>query len=227
MQAQQHVRSLLARPARRAVSALASNFVSGRLLCYRGRSARPQVALTFDDGPDWLTERYLDLLDTLKVRATFFLVGKQAAAQPALVRAYVARGHEVWGHGYTHRRFPRLSVAELREELQRTAAVLPPSPGPATRALVRPPHGDLSPRALLCCARAGLTTVMWSHNSMDYRLTDPVQIVAHQRCADLRGGEIVLLHEGQPWTLAALPGLVADLRARGLAPVTVSELLMR
>jgi peptidoglycan/xylan/chitin deacetylase (PgdA/CDA1 family) len=209
------------------VSALASNFASGRFLCYRGRSARPQVALTFDDGPDWLTERYLDLLDTLKVRATFFLVGKQAAAQPALVRAYVARGHEVWGHGYTHRRFPRLSVAELREELQRTAAVLPPSPGPATRALVRPPHGDLSPRALLCCAREGLTTVMWSHNSMDYRLTDPVQIVAHQRCADLRGGEIVLLHEGQPWTLAALPGLVADLRARGLAPVTVSELLMR
>lgn len=199
--------------------------VPERLAILRGPAGSRKVALTFDDGPDWMTERYLDLLDELGVRATFFLIGKQVAAQPQLTRAYLRRGHELLGHGYTHRRFPALSDAALSEELRQTAALLPPSIGGTQ--LVRPPKGSLDARSLLRLQREGFTPVMWSMDSLDYKLSDADAVLARLRREPPGGGEILLLHEGQSWTLEALPGLVQLLRARGLEPVTLSELLGR
>lgn len=194
-----------------------------RLLVFRGPARGRQVALTFDDGPDALTGRYLDLLDDLRVPATFFLVGKQVAAQRRALLEYVRRGHEVAAHGYHHLRFPRLPVSLLHEELIQTDALLLPTP--ARMPLVRPPFGDISPRSVLQCAVAGFTTVMWSLDSLDYKLHDGARLAAHMAAQPIAGGEIVLLHEGQEWTLAALPGIVADLRARGFTMVTVSQML--
>ena len=199
--------------------------VPERLAILRGPAASRKVALTFDDGPDWMTERYLDLLDELGVRATFFLIGKQVAAQPRLTREYLRRGHELLGHGYTHRRFPTLPDEVLAEELERTAALLPPSPGPTQ--LVRPPKGALDGRSLFRLAAQGFTPVLWSMDSLDYKLSDADALLARLRREPPGGGEIQLLHEGQQWTLEALPGMVALLRAWGLEPVTLSELLGR
>src|SRR5882672_1570752 len=82
------------------------------LLVIRGlqgtRESRKRVALTFDDGPDEMTPRYLRTLDQLHVRATFFLLGMHAEKRPELVRSIVAAGHEVASHGYSHRAFPSL-----------------------------------------------------------------------------------------------------------------------
>jgi peptidoglycan/xylan/chitin deacetylase (PgdA/CDA1 family) len=187
----------------------------------RGNPAGPRVALTFDDGPDEHTRAYLDLLDRLEVRATFFLIGGLCVQRPDDVRAIVARGHEVASHGFTHRPFPSLDRASLRDELSRSQRALPPTE--RSRPLVRPPRGATSARSLLECAAAGYQTVLWSLDSDDCR-TKETEVIA-SRLASARAGDIVLLHEGQPWTLAALPRIVEELRARGLAPSTVSELL--
>jgi peptidoglycan/xylan/chitin deacetylase (PgdA/CDA1 family) len=187
----------------------------------RGDPSSGRVALTFDDGPDEHTRAYLDLLDRLEVRATFFLIGSACAARPDDVRAIVARGHEVASHGFTHRPFPALDRAALREELARAAAALPPSE--RARPLVRPPRGATTARSLLECAAAGHQTVLWSLDSDDCRTRETDLIAA--RLARATAGDIVLLHEGQPWTLAALPRIVEELRARGLSPSTVSDLI--
>ncbi|MDW8283312.1 MAG: polysaccharide deacetylase family protein [Myxococcales bacterium] len=194
--------------------------VPRRLLLLRGPRRAPRVALTFDDGPDWLTEQYLDVLDKLGLRASFFLIGRQAAAQPDLVRAYLRHGHEVFGHGYSHRRFPTLTEAELQDELARTDALLPPMP----LRLVRPPRGALDARTLFRCAHFGYTLALWSLDSLDHRLTDADALLARLRHRPPEGGEILLLHEGQTWTLSALPGIAALLRAQGLVAVPLSEL---
>jgi peptidoglycan/xylan/chitin deacetylase (PgdA/CDA1 family) len=201
--------------------AIAPRICPQRLLLVRGAPSSRHVALTFDDGPDWMTERYLALLDRLRVRATFFLIGKLAAAQPELTRLYLRSGHEVLSHGYTHRRFPLLTFAGLRDELTRTEALLPQ----VERRFVRPPKGALDARSGAALLYLGYTPVMWSIDSMDHRVTDPVELVDTLRRKDVGGGEILLLHEGQEWTLSALPEIVAHLRARGLSPVTLSELL--
>ncbi len=205
-------------------STLLPALVPQRLVVLRGSARDNQVALTFDDGPDRLTGRYLDLLDRLAVRATFFLIGKQIEPDPRMINEYLCRGHEVASHGHSHRKFPTLSSAELRDELRRTSALLPPAVG---MQLVRPPHGAVSARSVASCAFFGFSTVMWSLNSMDYKLRDGRGVAAQISSQPVSGGEIILLHEGQEWTLSALPLIVESLRQRGFTLSTVGDMLKR
>jgi peptidoglycan/xylan/chitin deacetylase (PgdA/CDA1 family) len=204
---------------RHGVRSVAERVLPSSLVVWRGRRDRRRIALSFDDGPCELTRDYLAVLERYRARATFFLVGEACASQPELVHAIAARGHELAGHGYTHRRFPTLSAAELEDELLRTQALLPPrSEG---RLLVRPPHGAVSLSTIFVCARMGFTTALWSDDSGDWC----TQSAADVRSADWRPGAIVLMHEGQTWTLEALPRILGKLRQEGHELVTVGELL--
>jgi peptidoglycan/xylan/chitin deacetylase (PgdA/CDA1 family) len=215
---------------RRGVRALAQAILTSSLVVWRGpeaqrlpRHAPGRVALTFDDGPMQLTPGYLAVLQRLGVRATFFVIGQACARHPELVREIADQGHELAGHGYTHRRFTKLSHAELGAELARTEALLPPKKN--GRSLVRPPHGSVSMRSMLTCMQKGFTTVLWSFNSNDWcnKETALVERTFNEQSA--RAGEIVLLHEGQSWTMDALPAIVGALRKAGHELVTVGELL--
>jgi len=200
-----------------------ASLLPNALLVRRGSTRGRRIALTFDDGPDELTPVYLDLLDRLGVRATFFVVGQACARNRAALLDTVARGHEVAGHGFTHRRFTKLSALELRDELTQTAALLPPPQG--RRALFRPPHGATSLATLTRCARAGFTTVMWSCDSLDAKTSSADAVVAALAPENVSPGDIVLLHEGQQWTLEALPRVVDRLRGAGYELCTVGEIL--
>lgn len=192
-------------------------------LIHRGPADRRQVALTFDDGPDPMTLRYLDLLDELGVAATFFVVGLSCQRHPELVREYVRRGHQVAGHGFDHRRFPDLGWNHLKDQLERTDAVLGAQPTP--RPWVRPPFGAMDARVLGQLLGHGATVAMWSLDSHDYEIKDPDELAA--RCAPDRvgPGEVVLMHEGQDWTLAALPRIVGGLRDAGYELVTMADMM--
>jgi len=186
----------------------------------RGPTTTKRVALTFDDGPDHMTERYLDLLDELDVPATFFLIGDRAGNRPDLVREYVRRGHQIAGHGYDHARFTKLGRRALLDQCARTDVALG---GQLTgRSWVRPPHGTLDAPSLLNLVASGRTIAMWSLDSRDYSTTDPAEIA--ERCVGATAGEVLLFHEGQQWTLDALPRIVSGLRAAGLECVTMYDL---
>lgn len=188
----------------------------------RGPGHSRRVALTFDDGPQPLTGAYLDALDRLGVAATFFLMGDLSSERPELVREYVRRGHQVASHGWNHTAFPRLSPRELRDQLRRTDAVL--GLQPVGRPWVRPPYGALSARALAQLVAAGYTVALWSFDSHDHELEDPATLAA--RCAPDRvtPGDVLLFHEGQRWTLDALPAIVGALTDAGYECVTMADL---
>ena len=186
----------------------------------RGPASSRRVALTFDDGPDHLTERYLDMLDKLGVPASFFLVGGRAASRPDLVREYRRRGHQIAGHGYDHKRFNQLGRRELLEQCARTETAL--GGQLSGRPWVRPPHGSLDATSLVTLVAAGYTVAMWSLDSRDYSTTSSDDIV--RSCAGVSAGDVLLLHEGQQWTLDALPHIVAALQAAGLECVTMHDL---
>jgi peptidoglycan/xylan/chitin deacetylase (PgdA/CDA1 family) len=185
--------------------------------------AKKRLSFTFDDGPDEMTTEYLDLLDRLGVRATFFLIGKNAEKYPQLVNEIVAAGHEVAGHGYSHRSFPTLNTQTLVDELIHTSDYLPPPVTP--RALVRPPKGDINLMSMMRVAAAGYTSVLWSRDSDDCRTFDSRDVEARLQPEKLSAGEIVLLHEGQKWTLAALPAIVDRLHENDFELTTVSDLV--
>src|SRR5262249_21032535 len=154
-------------PRRRLVGRLrrmASKAIPSSVLVRRGAVSGKRVALTFDDGPHEMTDRYLEVLERFGARATFFLVGKACVARRADLLRIVARGHEVAAHGFTHTPFPSLDGEALVGELRRTASALPPQVG---RPLLRPPRGATSMRSLAICAAHGYQTVMWSRDAHD------------------------------------------------------------
>lgn len=181
-----------------------------------------RVALTFDDGPDGMTGAYLDVLDELGVPATFFLLGDAAATRPTLVREYLRRGHQIASHGYDHTRFSQLSRRDLLDQCARTEVAL--GGQISGRPWVRPPHGSLDATAILSLLAARYTIALWSVDSYDYRDRDADTVVARCSPEHVKGGDVVLLHEGQDWTLRALPQIVSRLHAAGLECVTMHDL---
>jgi len=217
--------SALARARSCVVREVAAGLLPRSILFARGarHSERKRIALTFDDGPDAMTPRYLEVLERLGARATFFVIGQNVARDRTAVNEYLRYGHEVGGHGWSHEPFASMNRAQLTEELSRTEALLPARRVP--RALVRPPRGSLSGRALMRLASAGYVAVLWSLDSDDCRTRDPRAIERRLTPRRVTAGDVVLMHEMQPWTLDALPGVVRALHGAGYETVTVSELM--
>jgi peptidoglycan/xylan/chitin deacetylase (PgdA/CDA1 family) len=194
-------------------------------LLRRGPLASKRVALTFDDGPSHLTLRTLELLDDMGVPATFFVSGNRAEAHPELVREYIRRGHQVANHGYDHTTFPTLSRKELLAQIERTEHAIG---GQVTgHPWVRPPHGVVDPLSLLTLRSAGCLVALWSIDSGDHSERDPARLAERCSPALVSGGDVLLFHEGQKWTLEALPRIVSALLASGLEPVTMHDLFAR
>ena len=216
---------------RRSAKAIAEALLPTSLVAWRepgtrrGQGGAGRVALTFDDGPTPLTRDYLAVLERYGVRATFFLVGELCARHPELVLAIQRAGHELAGHGYTHRRFTNLTPRALIDELERTRALLPAEPN--KRPVVRPPHGSVSLTSTVTSASAGYTTVLWSYDSNDWATHQASEVTRTFEEQPVDPGEIVLFHEGQTWTLDALPRVIERLRRAGHELTTTGELLGR
>jgi peptidoglycan/xylan/chitin deacetylase (PgdA/CDA1 family) len=191
-------------------------------LLRKGPAVGNRIALTFDDGPDELTPTYLDMLDDLGVPATFFLLGENVERHPELVREYLRRGHQIANHGHDHRRFTELSRGEMLEQCARTeAAIGGQSSG---HSWVRPPHGSIDATSLVSLLAARYMIALWSVDSGDYRDRDVASLAATCAPDMVGGGDVVLFHEGQPWTLDALPRIVSALHGAGYELVTMHDL---
>lgn len=202
-----------------------------------------QFALTFDDGPNpALTPRLLDLLDSHKVRATFFLIGKHVQACPGIAREIVARGHQIGNHTQTHRNLFFLSASQIREELQNCQTAIGEATGVAP-SWMRPPFGGRSPFLHKAVLRLGLRGVaMWSEIPGDWRAKPlewlivrmkPIAEHVEARGPDTQcGGDILALHDGdhrhlnanRDNTWAALAHWLPQWRDAGLEFVTIDEI---
>ncbi|MCQ4195147.1 polysaccharide deacetylase family protein [Streptomyces parvulus] len=189
-----------------------------------GRGSAGHVALTFDDGPDPVsTPRFLDVLDGLGVRATFFLLGENVVRHPATARELARRGHELAVHGWAHDGPWLPSPGRDARELARAALVVGEAAG-REPFWYRPPYGILSSGRWAAARRAGLRPVLWTAWGRDWRADATAASVRATVAADLGGGGTVLLHDTDhasapgSWrsALGALPDLVRDWRAAGL-----------
>ncbi|MGW6641680.1 polysaccharide deacetylase family protein [Streptomyces iakyrus] len=177
------------------------------------------VGLTFDDGPSGTTSGLLDALGRNGLRATMFNQGQNAAARPALVRAQVAAGMWVANHSYTHPHLTRLNQVQIDSEISRTQQAVT-SAGGGTPKLFRPPYGETNATVKSAAARHGLTEIIWDVDSQDWNGASTDAIV--RSVARLTNGQIILMHDWPPNTLAAIPRIAQTLTSRGLCPGTIS-----
>jgi peptidoglycan/xylan/chitin deacetylase (PgdA/CDA1 family) len=158
------------------------------------------LALTFDDGPNpAVTPRLLHLLERHGARATFFLIGDHVRACPALARDMAARGHVLANHTDTHPNLIWLSSRQIRDELDRCqesiGRITGQQPG-----WMRPPYGARGPHLNAVVQRGGWAGVaMWSLWLYDWKPQPAARVIRRLRRA--RGGDIVLLHDGDPHAL--------------------------
>jgi peptidoglycan/xylan/chitin deacetylase (PgdA/CDA1 family) len=208
---------------RRAAKVAVSRMLPKGILVLYGSRNSNRIAITFDDGPDRHTHRYLEILDEYGVFATFFVVGRSCLDYRDELGEMAVRGHELGVHGFTHEIFPAMESAALELELSRTHTLLPKSG--SVRKLVRPPRGAVSLRSLIVCANAGFQTVLWSRDSRDWALDSAGAIARELVDRPMRHGDIALFHEGQPRTLEALPRVLETHLAAGYEFATISQLL--
>ena len=191
-----------------------------------GNWLQPRIALTFDDGPHpVMTTRLLDELQRLNVKATFFLVGKRMRFHPDMVIRMLIDGHEVGNHTYNHVRLPCLPSNEMLAAFARTDATMRMITGVRSR-LIRPPGGEYSPAHSRRLAEAGYVNVLWTCDPADYKHGRTASEITRLILRDINPGGTILLHSGLQTTIDSLSRTVTELRSRGYAFSTVSEMVI-
>jgi len=185
-----------------------------------------EVVLTFDDGPlPRNSNQVLQILADQCVKATFFIIGRQAQASPEGVRKLVAAGHTVGTHSQNHPlTFNKMSVEQAKQEVdQGIASTLAALGDPAALAPFFRVPGLLRGEGVeTYAASQGLQ--LWSADFLadDWRHipSGKVYDLAIKRL-EARGKGIFLLHDIQARTVAALPKILHELKARGYHIVNV------
>lgn len=200
-------------------------------LISRGSTDGPaRVALTFDDGPlPGATDRILEVLLEMKVKAAFFVVGQATARHPELLRRIHDEGHLVGNHSFDHPGLGFLRGAEFwRRQIDQTDEVIEREIGVSPR-LFRPPLGMKT--WMIARAARTQTVVTWNRRAMDGVATTSEKILRRlltHTCA----GDIILMHDGvspqsrrdPSATVEAVRPLILGLLERGIKPVRLDEL---
>jgi peptidoglycan/xylan/chitin deacetylase (PgdA/CDA1 family) len=181
------------------------------------------VALTFDDGPVEETADLLDTLATKGVRATFFVVGTNAAAQPDLLSRMIAEGHVVGNHTEDHPDLSKLDAATIRSEIEQVNDTVEAATGQRP-VLLRPPYGATNDTVADVAAELGMAQILWNVDPEDWKDRDSA-IVQDRVLAATGPGDIVLSHDIHQTTRQAYPAIIDQLQAQGYVLVTVPELL--
>lgn len=216
-------------------------FLPGRLLLVRGPRRRARItkrlfdfgtekqelALTFDDGPhpEW-TPTILERLKEHNMRATFFVIGRNAQRYPNLVRQIVADGHDVGNHTLTHGDPCATTARQLLYEVSHAQYLLHSLTGKDYR-VMRPPKGDVTAMKLVTLWWQGYTVVLWNVDPGDYRAQSAEAL--RRWCGSYvpRSGDIVLLHDRCPYSLEVIDRLGEIGKERKLTFVSVSQWLCR
>jgi len=189
----------------------------------RGHPFVREVVLTFDDGPRaWGMPELLAALESIDVRATFFLVGKFAERYGSTTQSIYAAGHNIENHSFTHPRFQELQQDKITLEMQRCNDVFaalnirPPL-------FMRPPGGGFNLNVFHAMRRMNMRLGLWSINTADYT-GRPAHEIINLVVSSARPGSIILMHSGVPATVEALPAIAKGLRERGFRFVTLREM---
>ncbi|TKW69963.1 MAG: polysaccharide deacetylase family protein [Cutibacterium acnes] len=184
------------------------------------------VAITYDDGPvPGSTERLLDILKRKGVHATFFVVGRNANANPQVLRRIRDEGHTIGNHSYSHPDLARQSDGAIAAQLDDTDAALQKQAGLDPHWL-RPPYGSHNPRVASAAGARGMALAVWDVDTADWQHRNPATTC--KRAVDgAREGSIILMHDIHQPTVDAAECVIDGLRAKGLNPVGLDEMIKR
>jgi peptidoglycan-N-acetylglucosamine deacetylase len=191
-----------------------------------------QLALTFDDGPnDPHTLRLLDLLAKHNVHATFFLIGRCVQKHPNIVREISAAGHTIGNHTFTHPLLIFKSENEIRREILECRSAIEDAIGTHSN-LFRPPFGGRRPSVLRIARELGMQPIMWNVTGYDWN-APPAAEIERRISGKIRGGDVILLHDGshkqigadRSQTILATDRLLSRYKNEGFEFVAIPDMM--
>jgi peptidoglycan/xylan/chitin deacetylase (PgdA/CDA1 family) len=205
----------------------------GRAFCgLPRRLGSKQTALTFDDGPnDPHTLHLLDVLAKHNVLATFFLIGRYVRQRPDIVTEIAKQGHVIGNHTFNHPRLIFRFDSRISKEILQCREAIFDAIGEHS-SLFRPPFGGRRPGVFGQVRMLGLEPVMWNVTGYDWNAPSADSIERRVR-AKIRGGDVVLLHDGshvgfcadRSKTVEAVDRLISRYSTDGHQFVTIPEMM--
>jgi len=194
---------------------------------FNGNTRLPEIALTFDDGPNpFYTPQVLAILKQYGVKATFFDVGYLVADYPNIVRTEYSNGNVVANHSWSHPDLTYLSEQAIQSQLTSTTNIIQTTIG-VRPTFFRPPYGAMNNTVLAQARNLHYTTVLWDGSAADWTLPG-VNFIVRTILQYVRNGAILLLHDGggnRAQTVAALPIIITTLKNHGFKFVTIQQLV--
>ncbi|HJA80846.1 MAG TPA: polysaccharide deacetylase family protein [Candidatus Mediterraneibacter intestinipullorum] len=187
-------------------------------------SIRPQIALTFDDGPNaQYTPLLLDGLKERDVKASFFVIGAniEKDGNEEIIRRMHEEGHLIGNHTYHHADLSNMSAEDAHRELQMTDRLVRDITGEEPM-LVRPPFGEF-PQGL---EELDKLYVKWTVDSRDW-VTKNTQEIVRKVVTDTKENDIILMHDCYGTSVEAALQIIDALQERGYEFVTADQLLMK
>jgi peptidoglycan-N-acetylglucosamine deacetylase len=194
---------------------------------FNGNTHLPEIALTFDDGPNpYYTPQILAILQRYGVKATFFDVGYLVEDYPNIVRQEYKQGNIIANHSWSHPRLTLLSAPAMLSQITSTSDAIKAAIG-VQPTFFRPPYGAMNRTVLAQAYYAGETTVLWDDTGEDWKLPG-IGFITSKILRLARDGAIILMHDGggnRAQTVAALPFIITALENRGFHFVTIQQLV--
>lgn len=183
------------------------------------------VALTFDDGPGPYTARLLDELKKRGARATFFVLGTRVDSYGSLIKRMEEEGHVVGNHSNSHKMLHKMSLSQVRTEMELCATKIEKILGHKPVAM-RCPGGNCSNNVKQYAKDAGIPILYWGVDTRDWesRNVNSILNIAFGKNG-IKDGSIVLMHDIYSTTVEAAVQMMDRLIADGYTLVTVPELL--
>lgn len=177
------------------------------------------VALTFDDGPNYNTNKVLEVLEKYGVTATFFVLGSKIKGNEHILQRIDSSGSEIGNHTYNHLLLTKYQEDIIEEEIESTNNLIYEVTGKYPK-LLRPSYGSVNNRIKKV---SKYPIIIWDIDTLDWKYHNS-RIIAKRVINKVSDGDIVLMHDVYSATANALNIIIPELQSRGYTFVTVSEL---
>lgn len=177
------------------------------------------IALTFDDGPNYNTNKVLEVLESYNVPATFFVLGSKIKGNEHIIKRIKESGSEIGNHTYNHKILTRLKEDEIKKEIENTNNQIYSVIGEYPT-LLRPSYGIVNKKVKQI---ADTPIIIWDIDTLDWKYHNSKKITGRV-LSKAKDGDIVLMHDVYSSTANALKIIIPELKERGYTFVTVSEL---
>jgi len=201
--------------------------LTGTIL-WHGNRLLPEIALTFDDGPNSRsTPKILDILRSNDVKATFFVLGKFIEKNKDLISREAAEGHVIGNHTFNHAKGTITDIGKINRELSKTDDLISKYSGKPVE-YFRPPFGFENWRFLTEAELLDYTVVLWSLDVADWNRSRTKKDITSKILKLTKNGSIILLHDGglsREAVIDSLPVVIKELKKKGYKFVTIDEMI--